>query len=163
MSAVLPPGVLRLGQDEHRRLVISRGLFPTATVPSDSVRRLAFLRDGAYTIFIIGSFPRAPMAGRSSRFRSNGGDCAMRSDIHVNPISPYDLDVIDSVFRAELRKRKLSRCSEEAEQLAAKLISLYQAGRRDAHELAAAVAVAAKATDISVDSSSQQHKSGTSC
>ncbi len=88
----------------------------------------------------------------------------MHSDItfHVNPISPYDLDVIDSVFRAELRNRKLSRCSEEAEQLAARLISLYQAGRRDAHELSAAVADA-KTTGISVNRSSQQEKSRSPC
>jgi putative salt-induced outer membrane protein YdiY len=88
----------------------------------------------------------------------------MHSDttFHVNPISPYDLDVIDSVFRAELRKRKLSRCSEEAEQLAARLISLYQAGRRDAHELSAAVADAMTTTN-SVHRSSQQEKSRSPC
>ncbi|GCA52207.1 hypothetical protein KGO5_04672 [Sinorhizobium sp. KGO-5] len=53
----------------------------------------------------------------------------MHADItfHVNPISPYDLNVIDAVFRAESRKRKLSRCTEEAEELPARLISLFQA------------------------------------
>ncbi|WP_336470311.1 hypothetical protein [Sinorhizobium meliloti] len=66
----------------------------------------------------------------------------MHSEIifSANLISPCDFDLIDSVFRAELRKRRLSRRSEEAERLAARLISLYQEGRRDANELTAAVA-----------------------
>ncbi|MCA1366750.1 hypothetical protein I6F15_04925 [Bradyrhizobium sp. BRP14] len=83
----------------------------------------------------------------------------MHSDINfrANPISPYDLDVIDSVFRVELRKRKLSRRSEEAERLAARLISLYQAGRRDAHELMAAVSDA-KTTGISISTPAQEEK-----
>lgn len=46
----------------------------------------------------------------------------MHSDMtfRIAALSPYDLKVIDSVFRAELRKRRLSRRSEEAEQLAAR-------------------------------------------
>lgn len=83
----------------------------------------------------------------------------MHSDINfiANSISPYDLDVIDSVFEAELRKRKLSRRSEEAERLAARLISLYQAGLRDAHELMASVADA-KSTGISISTAAPQEK-----
>ena len=87
----------------------------------------------------------------------------MHSDMtfRIAALSPYDLKVIDSVFRAELRKRSLSRRSEEAEQLAARLISLYQAGRRDAHELSAAVADAKPASSSVV--SSQQEQSGSPC
>ncbi|RVI75128.1 hypothetical protein CN188_27175 [Sinorhizobium meliloti] len=80
----------------------------------------------------------------------------MHSEIifSANLISPCDFDLIDSVFRAELRKRRLSRRSEEAERLAARLISLYQEGRRDANELTAAVADA-RTNGISIGSSAQ--------
>ncbi|MEY9100468.1 hypothetical protein ABIA24_003377 [Sinorhizobium fredii] len=55
-------------------------------------------------------------------------------------IGPDELDMLDFVFKSELRKRRLSRRSEEAERLAAKLIGLYQSGLRDAPELSTAVA-----------------------
>nr|WP_139812673.1 hypothetical protein [Ensifer aridi] len=55
-------------------------------------------------------------------------------------IGPDELDMLDFVFRSELRKRRLSRRSQEAERLAARLISLYQSGLRDAHALSSAVA-----------------------
>ncbi|MCG5487161.1 MAG: hypothetical protein KK482_26350 [Sinorhizobium meliloti] len=48
-----------------------------------------------------------------------------------DPIGPDELDMIGKAFEDELQRRALSRKSEEAEALAAKLINAYQAGIRD--------------------------------
>ena len=48
-----------------------------------------------------------------------------------DPIGPDELDMIGKAFQDELQRRALSRKSEEAEALAAKLINAYQAGIRD--------------------------------
>lgn len=48
-----------------------------------------------------------------------------------DPIGPDELDMIGKAFQDELQRRALSRKSDEAEALAAKLIDAYQAGIRD--------------------------------
>ncbi|MCA1368522.1 hypothetical protein [Ensifer aridi] len=58
-------------------------------------------------------------------------------DFKWDPIGPDELEMIQRVFQSELRIRALSSKCEEAEALAAKLISAYQSGTRDAASLAA--------------------------
>ncbi|ASY65293.1 hypothetical protein SJ05684_b43110 (plasmid) [Sinorhizobium sojae CCBAU 05684] len=48
-----------------------------------------------------------------------------------DPIGPDELAMIGKAFQDELQMRALSRQSEEAEALAAKLINAYQVGVRD--------------------------------
>ncbi|APG88004.1 hypothetical protein [Sinorhizobium americanum] len=51
--------------------------------------------------------------------------------LSFDPIGPAELEMIGKAFQDELQRRALSRKSEEAEALAAKLIKAYQAGIRD--------------------------------
>ncbi|MDK1376493.1 MULTISPECIES: hypothetical protein [unclassified Sinorhizobium] len=51
--------------------------------------------------------------------------------LSFDPIGPDELEMIGKAFQDELQRRALSRKSEEAEALAAKLINAYQAGIRD--------------------------------
>ncbi|ASY73450.1 hypothetical protein N181_24755 [Sinorhizobium fredii USDA 205] len=51
--------------------------------------------------------------------------------LSFDPIGPDELEMIGKAFEDELHRRALSRKSEEAEALAAKLINAYQAGIRD--------------------------------
>ncbi|MDK1387996.1 hypothetical protein QN224_21515 [Sinorhizobium sp. 8-89] len=51
--------------------------------------------------------------------------------VSFDPIGPDELEMIGKAFQAELQRRALSRKSEEAEALAAKLINAYQTGIRD--------------------------------
>ncbi len=51
--------------------------------------------------------------------------------VSFDPIGPDELAMIGKAFHDELQRRALSRRSEEAEALAAKLINAYQAGIRD--------------------------------
>ncbi len=48
-----------------------------------------------------------------------------------DPIGPDELEMIGKTFQDELQRRALSRKSEDAEALAAKLINAYQTGIRD--------------------------------
>jgi hypothetical protein len=59
-------------------------------------------------------------------------------DFRSHPIGPDELEMIDRIFRNELRRRALSCEREEAEALAARLINAYQSGMRDSEGLAAA-------------------------
>jgi hypothetical protein len=51
--------------------------------------------------------------------------------LSFDPIGPDELKMIGKAFQDELQRRALSRKSEKAEALAAKLINDYQAGVRD--------------------------------
>jgi hypothetical protein len=51
--------------------------------------------------------------------------------LSFDQIEPDEVEIIGKVFQDELQRRALSRKSEEAEALAAKLITAYQAGIRD--------------------------------
>jgi len=51
--------------------------------------------------------------------------------LSFDPIGPDEFEMIGRAFRDELQRRALSRKSDEAEALAAKLINAYQAGIRD--------------------------------
>jgi hypothetical protein len=51
--------------------------------------------------------------------------------LSFDPIGPDELEMIGKAFQDELQRRALSRKSEEAEALAAKLINAYQTGVRD--------------------------------
>ncbi|WP_026187679.1 hypothetical protein [Ensifer sp. BR816] len=51
--------------------------------------------------------------------------------LSFDPLGSEELEMIESALHLELQRRALSRKSEEAEALAAKLIAAYQAGIRD--------------------------------
>ncbi|APG86397.1 MULTISPECIES: hypothetical protein [Sinorhizobium] len=52
-------------------------------------------------------------------------------NLSFDPIGPDEFEMIGKAFQDELQRRALSRKSDEAEALAAKLINAYQAGVRD--------------------------------
>ncbi|MCA1440014.1 hypothetical protein I6F07_07200 [Ensifer sp. IC4062] len=56
----------------------------------------------------------------------------------LDPLGPDELEMIESIFRRELKLRALPLQSDEAEILAARLIRAYQSGIRDAAGLTAA-------------------------
>ncbi|WP_026621462.1 hypothetical protein M728_005869 (plasmid) [Ensifer sp. WSM1721] len=56
---------------------------------------------------------------------------SLAQTMSFNPIGPDELEMIGKAFQDELQRRALSRKSEEAEALAADLISAYQTGIRD--------------------------------
>ncbi|MBP1887683.1 hypothetical protein [Sinorhizobium mexicanum] len=61
-------------------------------------------------------------------------------DFQTGLILPADIDFLQGVFNSTLEAKKLPCTSPEAEALAKRLFSLYQAGVRSPAELSALVA-----------------------